>query len=104
MVHVAVVEGNEGLIHFPLAHTAATCFCYVIGAGIYVMRLPEKYWPHTFDLLVSRDLKHRFPKTMNCVAHYDLEQITGSKSSNFSRAGRAGSNFIFAWVEKQDFD
>ena len=53
IVHMAVAEGTQGLTHFPLIHIAATSLCYAMGTGFYVMRIPERYWPDTFDLWVS---------------------------------------------------
>lgn len=53
IVHMAVTQGVEGLSHFPLIHIAVVCLCYVLGTMFYVTRIPERYWPGTFDLWVS---------------------------------------------------
>lgn len=53
IVHMAVAEGIQGLTHFPLVHIIVVCLCYVVGTLFYVTRIPEKYWPGTFDLWVS---------------------------------------------------
>lgn len=53
IVHMAMTEGVKGLSHFPLVHIAVVCLCYVLGTVFYVTRIPERYWPGTFDLWVS---------------------------------------------------
>lgn len=53
IVHMALAEGIEGLTHFPLIHITIVCLCYILGTAFYVTRIPEKYWPSTFDLWVS---------------------------------------------------
>jgi len=53
VVHRLVMFGPKGLETFPLAHTAATTLCYLIGTVFYVTRFPEKYIPDVFDIWVS---------------------------------------------------
>ena len=53
IVHMALAEGIKGLTHFPLIHITIVCLCYILGTAFYVTRIPERYWPGTFDLWVS---------------------------------------------------
>ena len=54
IIHVAIVEGAEGLRRFPLINITITCLSYLVGTTIYVGHVPEKYCPGgMFDIWVS---------------------------------------------------
>ena len=51
---MAIVEGKAGLENFPFEKWSIMALLYLIGAAIYVARVPEKLFPGTFDVWVSR--------------------------------------------------
>lgn len=52
-MHMAMVEGMAGLQNFPIRKISLMALCHLSGAAIYVLRVPEKFWPGTFDIWVS---------------------------------------------------
>ena len=53
IIHMYLLEGFEGIRHFPLLHIAYMELCYFIGTAFYLSHWPERYWPETFDIWVS---------------------------------------------------
>lgn len=60
VAHIAINEGMTGLDNFPLRDWGVMALFYLAGAIIYVARIPEKFFPGTFDLWVS-DKCENFP-------------------------------------------
>ena len=56
MAHKVILEGPEGLEKFPLLHVVGMLLSYLVGTFFYVTRVPEKYWPGTFDIWVSTQI------------------------------------------------
>ena len=53
---------NQGLQGFAIKHGMVTMLSYSLAAFFYLTHLPERWWPHTFDIWVS-DLSY-FPTTI----------------------------------------
>lgn len=50
VVHMAIVEGMAGLQNFPIQKWSIMALFYLAGAVFYVARVPEKFFPGTFDI------------------------------------------------------
>ena len=44
---------KQGLQGFAIKHGAIMILLYVLAACFYLSHLPERWWPHTFDIWVS---------------------------------------------------
>ena len=53
IIHMFLLEGMEGIRHFPLWHIACMELCYFVGTVFYLSHWPERRWPGTFDIWVS---------------------------------------------------
>ena len=56
-VHFCITDGLTALVHEAnLVRMAWTCIFYTLGTAVYVLRVPERYWPGKFDIWVNFDL------------------------------------------------
>ncbi|KAH8722835.1 hemolysin-III related-domain-containing protein [Phaeosphaeriaceae sp. PMI808] len=76
IIHAGLIDGLEGLNAFPLPNIGVTCSCYLIGAFLYVRRIPERYWPGVFDLWgASHQLFHVLVAIGQIVFLYGLKDV-----------------------------
>ena len=59
---------NQNLEFFPLALGGAI---YMLGAIIYALRIPEKWYPKKFDLIGSSHNIHHVCVIIGCVIHFN---------------------------------
>lgn len=51
--HFVITDGFwEAVNHASLGWLVLMAFCYIFGAVIYAVRIPERIWPGKFDLMV----------------------------------------------------
>ena len=55
VAHMTIVEGMAGLQNFPIQKWCIMALFYLAGAVVYVARVPEKFFPGTFDIWVSEN-------------------------------------------------
>jgi predicted membrane channel-forming protein YqfA (hemolysin III family) len=48
----AIVSDDMSLDKYPSFYLITSTTLYLVGAGFYVLRIPEKYWKGTFDIWV----------------------------------------------------
>lgn len=53
LAHMAIVEGMTGVQDFPIREMGMMAIFYLTGAIVYVTRVPERFYPGTFDIFVS---------------------------------------------------
>ena len=53
VAHMAIVERLAGLQDFPIQAFALMAVFYLSGAIFYVARVPERFYPGSFDIWVS---------------------------------------------------
>lgn len=69
---MAIVEGMAGVQDFPIREMGMMAIFYLSGAIIYVTHVPERFYPGTFDILVS-DVRH---------AGNDVERVKSKSQQN----------------------
>jgi hypothetical protein len=83
IIHTVLFVGIDGLRTFPLINTIITCTLYLLGAGVYVTRVPEKYWSGKFDIWVgsspARLLGFLLPK---CLSESNAERAIRLAAGN----------------------
>lgn len=71
--HLVSTQGwNEGLQGYAVTDTAVAVLLYFLAMFFYLTHIPERWWPHTFDLWVS-GLTY-FPIIL-CVKHGKLIRV-----------------------------
>ena len=54
VAHMAFISGLPGVQNFPTQEWGAMAMFYLAGVIVYVTRVPERYFPGTFDIWVSK--------------------------------------------------
>lgn len=53
-MHFVITDGfHEAINNASLGWLILMAFCYIFGAVIYAVRIPERVWPGKFDIWVS---------------------------------------------------
>lgn len=56
-MHFVITDGiEEAVNNASLGWLILMAFCYIFGAVIYAVRIPERIWPGKFDLWVSIEI------------------------------------------------
>lgn len=59
VIHIMVMHGvQKGSQQMSLGWLILMGFCYILGAVLYAMRIPERFFPGRCNLLVSSTLLH----------------------------------------------
>ncbi|RWR91295.1 heptahelical transmembrane protein 2 [Cinnamomum micranthum f. kanehirae] len=91
-VHALIINWDHPHCHVALAYEVAMGVAYAIGAGFYVSRVPERWWPGVFDIAGhSHQIFHVFV-IMGALAHY-----TATKVLMDWREGGATCGVGFVW-------
>ena len=70
-VHIALREGVTGHNAYPLRGLCIMASLYLTGAGLYVLRIPERFFPGKFDIWASSHQIFHICVVSAALVHYD---------------------------------
>ena len=91
---------ERGVQGFAIKHTVVMVMLDILALFFYASHLPEKWWPHTFDLWVSR------PSYSLAISYGKLTVgfwgYAGGKPPDLSHSHRRRSNCLLAGIAEGD--
>lgn len=70
-LHIAIREGITGHNAYPLRGLSIMACLYLTGAGLYVLRIPERFFPGKFDIWASSHQLFHVCVVSAALVHYD---------------------------------